>query len=36
MRSFGLPVNEDRLDPAVKADVLIGEDGIARAIRFVH
>jgi hypothetical protein len=36
MRSFGLPVNEDRLDSAVKADVLIGEDGIARAIRFVH
>jgi heme exporter protein D len=36
MRSFGLPVNEDRLDPVVKADVLIGEDGIARAIRFVH
>ena len=36
MRSFGLPVNEDRVEAAVKADVLIGEDGIARAIRFVH
>jgi hypothetical protein len=36
MRSFGLPVNEDRIVNAVKADVLIGEDGIARAIRFVQ
>lgn len=36
MRSFGLPVNQDRIVQTVKADVLIGEDGIARAIRFVQ
>ncbi len=36
MRSFGLPVNQDRIIQSVKADVLIGEDGIARAIRFVQ
>jgi hypothetical protein len=36
MRVFGLPVNQDRIVNAVKADVLVGEDGIARAIRFVQ
>ena len=36
MRSFGLPVSEDRLFDRVQADVLMGEDGIARAIRFVR
>lgn len=36
MRSFGLPVNQDRMIQTVKADVLVGEDGIARAIRFVQ
>ncbi len=36
MRSLGLPVNQDRIVQSVKADVLIGEDGIARAIRFVQ
>lgn len=36
MRTFGLPVAEDRTFERVKADVLLGEDGIARAIRFVH
>ena len=36
MRSFGLPVNQDRIVQTVKADVLVGEDGIARAIRFVQ
>ena len=36
MRSFGLPVNQDRMVQSVTADVLIGEDGIARAIRFVQ
>ncbi|HET6889869.1 MAG TPA: hypothetical protein VFH31_02105 [Pyrinomonadaceae bacterium] len=33
---FGLPVNMDRADERVKADVLVGSDGIARAIRFVE
>src|SRR5215510_13966011 len=33
---FGLPVNADRASERVKADVLVGSDGIARAIRFVR
>jgi hypothetical protein len=36
MASFGLPVNYERTGGRVKADVLLGDDGIARAIRFVH
>jgi hypothetical protein len=32
---FGLPVNVERADVPVKADLLVGEDGLARAIRFV-
>ena len=31
-----LPVNYERAGERVKADVLLGDDGIARAIRFVH
>ena len=33
---FGFPVNMDRYNENVKADVLIGVDGLARAIRFVQ
>src|SRR5262245_8380612 len=33
---FGLPVNVEGVDVPVKADLLVGEDGIARAIRFVR
>ncbi|HYY57036.1 MAG TPA: hypothetical protein VE842_06855 [Pyrinomonadaceae bacterium] len=33
---FGLPVNAERAGEPVKADVLLGEDGLARAIRFVR
>jgi hypothetical protein len=33
---FGLPVNVERADVPVKADLLVGEDGLARAIRFVQ
>lgn len=33
---FGLPVNMDRAGERVKADVLIGADGLAQAIRFVQ
>lgn len=33
---FGLPLNMDRASEKVKADVLVGSDGIARAIRFVE
>jgi hypothetical protein len=34
--SFGLPVNVERADAPVTADLLVGEDGLARAIRFVR
>ncbi|MBO0860671.1 MAG: hypothetical protein J2P21_19750 [Chloracidobacterium sp.] len=34
--AFGLPVNVERADTPVKADLLVGEDGMARAIRFVR
>lgn len=34
--SFGLPMNFDRADQQIKADVLVGNDGVARAIRFVR
>ena len=36
MNYFGLPVNADRVNEKVAADVLLGEDGLARAIRFVR
>jgi hypothetical protein len=36
LASFGLPVNAERAGGRVKADVLLGEDGLARAIRFVR
>jgi hypothetical protein len=36
LASFGIPVNADRAGSRVKADVLLGEDGTARAIRFVR
>jgi hypothetical protein len=36
LMKFGLPVNLDRANERVKADVLLGSDGIARAIRFVR
>jgi len=36
MSSFGLPVNMDRANEWVKADVLVGVDGLAHAIRFVR
>ena len=33
---FGLPVNMERYNENVKADVLVGSDGLAHAIRFVQ
>jgi hypothetical protein len=36
MLSLGLPVNMDRYGERVKADILLGADGLARAIRFVQ
>jgi hypothetical protein len=34
--SLGLPMNADKPDERVKADVFLGHDGLARAIRFVR
>lgn len=34
--TLGFPVNVERADEPVMADLLIGEDGLARAIRFVR
>lgn len=36
LANFGLPVNMDRYNEKVKADVLLGADGMAHAIRFVQ
>lgn len=36
LTKFGLPMNMDRADERIKADVLVGTDGLARAIRFVE
>jgi len=36
LASFGLPINPERANVPVKADVLLAEDGSARAIRFVR
>jgi hypothetical protein len=36
MRMVGLPVNEERATERIRADVLLGQDGIARAVRFVQ
>lgn len=35
LASFGLPVDVNRLQQPVKADLVLGEDGMARAIRFI-
>lgn len=36
LANFGLPVNMDRYNEKVKADVIFGVDGVAHAIRFVQ
>jgi hypothetical protein len=36
MQTVGLPVREERLGERVQADVLVGEEGLPRAIRFVR
>jgi hypothetical protein len=35
MRAVGLPVGDDHLADQIQADVLVGEEGLPRAIRFV-
>jgi hypothetical protein len=34
--AFGLPVNVEQADALVEAELLLGEDGMARAIRFLR
>lgn len=36
LASFGLPFDLERANESVKADVLVGDDGLARAVRFVR
>ena len=36
MQTVGLPVREEHLADLVQADVLVGEEGMPRAIRFVR
>ena len=36
MQALGWPVNVDRLEERVLADIVVGEDGVARAIRLVQ
>jgi hypothetical protein len=36
LASLGLPLNAERGNEPIKADVLLGNDGLARAIRFVR
>ncbi len=36
LASFGLPMNPERAAEPVQADVVLGRDGIARAVRFVQ
>jgi len=35
-QTVGYPIEQDQLDQTVEADVLVGEEGVARAIRFVR
>lgn len=36
LRSIGFQISEERADEAVEADVLLGQDGLARGVRFVE
>lgn len=36
LNAFGLPVNEDRTEDLVQADLLLDDDGVMRAVRFVE
>ncbi|QQS47705.1 MAG: hypothetical protein IPM66_03345 [Acidobacteriota bacterium] len=33
---YGIPFNPEREEEQIMADVIIGDDGLARAIRFIH
>jgi hypothetical protein len=34
--AMGLPLNAERAHETVKADIVVGDDGLARAIRLVY
>ena len=36
LRLIGLPVNEDRAAESIQADMLLGQDGLPRGVRFVQ
>jgi hypothetical protein len=36
LMAYGLPMNMERANERIKADVVVGNDGLARAIRFVR
>ena len=36
IQALGWPVNPDRLEERVLADVVVGDDGLARAVRLVQ
>jgi hypothetical protein len=36
LRLMGLPVSEDRAAEFIQADMLLGQDGLARGVRFVQ
>jgi hypothetical protein len=36
LRLVGLPVSEERADERIMADLVVGQDGLARAVRFVQ
>jgi hypothetical protein len=36
LASFGLPVNMERINEPINADVVLGDDGLVHAIRFVN
>jgi hypothetical protein len=36
LRLMGLPISEDRAAEFVQADMLLGQDGLARGVRFVE
>lgn len=36
LMTMGLPMTVDRTDSRIKADLIVGDDGVARAVRFVE
>lgn len=36
LRLMGFPVDEERADAAVQAELLLGQDGLARGVRLVE